>query len=789
MSEHFPGPPELGRGLVIAGGSPLPSDWSAVPRVRVDESALAEPAQAVAALHEAWVNRRRVVVELAVSVEQLRQTQQTTIAPYLLQPSFEFARERLRFLVWANNYDGTRDVDAPIWWHGRLAQRLGAPPHSLADVDLDGPTWVDGGPRADLPFPVLHRESVELKRLVKTLPSLTREISGLAPDQRAAVLHRGSSARILAPAGSGKTRVLTERCAYLLECGFEPQRVTALAYNRRAARQMQERLGARRCQIRTLHALGFSLLRKHREVRLASEGELRALLGPLVKAKPLLNQDPLQPYFEALQLARLGLVHPLDVEQNSEEIPGFADIFDVYRSRLRERGWVDHDEQIYGTLELLLGDPGARQEVQRACTHLLVDEFQDLTPAFLLFIRLISAPSYQVFGVGDDDQVIYGYAGATPEYLLQFADYFPGAKPYALEVNYRCPAGIVQVASRLLSHNRLRVPKSIRCGSAPLEDPYDGLPQVILAPTADWLKTALAHLRDWLEQVSPQQIAVLARVNSLLLPMQVGLRQLGLAHQATVDATILRRTGLRSALAYLRLALYPKSMKPTDLNEALRRPNRKLRKEIVADACRCRNLVELERFSAKLDAWPASQIKAFLEDLSLLSMRLQQGLPDFFKCLRTQTEFVTAIDQLDAHGLGASSSSHRDDVLALEQTAGLYQGPSVDFEDWLNEILTPSPDADADEEKDGIRLSTVHRVKGLEWDFVMLFGVNEGIFPHHLATDLEEERRIFHVAMTRARRHCLMLVDPQRPSSFLKEMQPPRPAPEARKKKKKKKKR
>ncbi len=158
-------------------------------------------------------------------------------------------------------------------------------------------------------------------------------------------------------------------------------------------------------------------------------------------------------------------------------MPGFADGFDAYRERLAARGAVDFDEQIYGSLEALLHDGRFRRRMQAEHRHLLVDEFQDLTPAHVLLIRLLAMPEFDVFGVGDDDQTIYDHAGADPRFLVDYGEYFPGAEATALEVNYRCAVPIVDAARTLLGYNRVRVVKEIharrgrrreparRCGS------------------------------------------------------------------------------------------------------------------------------------------------------------------------------------------------------------------------------------------------------------------------------------------------------------------------------------
>lgn len=746
------GPEELGRGIVLAPGGEAPDIFREAPRYRIDERALTRPQNLLAALHGHWLERERVVIELAEEMKlRLKEPEALVIEPYDLDPRFEFSTERLKFLTWANNYDATGG--SPIWWFGRLAIRAGARPHPEAEVDLGGPIWCDGGPRCRVPFPVLHRESIGRGRLSLTLPVAPCP-DELAPDQKRAVLHEGGAARILAPAGSGKTRVLTHRFAQLLARGFACGDLTAVAYNKRAAREMGSRLEGRH-NIRTLHSLGHSLLRR----TVATPSQVRSILRGLVRVTPMLNSDPYQPYIDALAQVRLGLRRPQEVEDEREDIPGFAEAFPRYRKKLAALGLADHDEQIYGTIELLLRDPQLRAEAQLQCTHLLVDEFQDLTPAFLLLIRLLSAPGYQVFGVGDDDQVIYGYAGATPDYLVSFEDYFPGATSYQLETNYRCPRGVVRAASNLLLRNRLRVHKDVSVSS-----PLTNEPELILAPQPQWTEKSLAWIEQRLDEFEPAQIAVLSRVNALLLPLQVALRQLDIPHTRVVDLSILERTGVRTALAYWRLCRDPKHMLSEDLADALRRPNRKLKKEYIEQASRCTDRLSLQRLATRLESWPSSQLEEFLIDLAFLERRLNKSHQSFFRALRKETEFLEALDQLDSQGLGAAGSSHGDDLAALEQLAHLCD--EEDFEAWLRSWLEQDPDP-----RPGLRLSSVHRVKGLEWPCVLVFGAEQGLFPHRLAEDEEEERRIMHVALTRSQEHCALVATSQAPSPFLAEMQ------------------
>ncbi|MCU1374098.1 MAG: ATP-dependent helicase UvrD/PcrA, partial [Actinomycetia bacterium] len=228
------GPPELGRGVVVLHGDPVPDAWSGAPVVVVDDD---DPAPAVRALHDAWSNRMPVVISLAVDAESFRAPVSIAEEPWTLGPRFELWHDRLHFLVWANTYDARGGIE-PVWWWARKAQRLGASPSAVADITLpDGtPAWVDGGPRGwvDVTNEVVHRESVEAGRL-SVEPAPVAVTAALAPDQLAAVAHGAGPARIVAPAGSGKTRVLTERLRHLLlDRGYERDGVLAVAYNKKA---------------------------------------------------------------------------------------------------------------------------------------------------------------------------------------------------------------------------------------------------------------------------------------------------------------------------------------------------------------------------------------------------------------------------------------------------------------------------------------------------------------------------------------------------------------------------
>ncbi len=252
------------------------------------------------------------------------------------------------------------------------------------------------------------------------------------------------------------------------------------------------------------------------------------------------------PYLEALSEVRLGLIDPNVVEAQRDDVAGFGAMFDQYRDKLHADHAIDHDEQIYGAIEVLLQSPDVRRAFQQEARHLLVDEFQDLTPAQLLLLRLVAAPTYDVFGVGDDDQVIYGYAGADPEFLINYDRYFPGGTHHALSTNYRCPEAVVSATRNLLSYNRRRIDKAIVAAKAPTG------PDALTVETAAPERVAHAaadQVAAWLAAgAAPTDIAVLGRVNSVLLPAQLLLGEADVPSWTPVSIAVLNRTGTRTAL-------------------------------------------------------------------------------------------------------------------------------------------------------------------------------------------------------------------------------------------------
>ena len=790
----MPGPPELGRGVVVSPGMSPPEPWIQAPRLSIRPETLADPSAAVARLQRAWFAREPVVVEMGVDSAEL-QVRETCLRPvHDLDPHFEFSRERLHFLVWANSYDARSGES--IWWHGRKATRRfadqGVQETGAADIELaDGTAlYVDGGPFAPSPLSsgvgVVHRWNSEAGSL-STVGHLPPD-ADLAPDQLAAVSHSTGGARVIAPAGSGKTRVLTERLRHLIAGrGVEPTTVTALAYNRRAADELIERSGSqatpRRPHIRTLNSLGQWICDTsggQGRLRVLEEPSVRDLVQQVFPVRRQANTDTVLPYIDALSAVRLGLTSPSRVEELIPDAQGLADGFETYREALAEAGAVDFDEQIYRSIEILLRDPDARSVAQGRCRHLLVDEFQDLNAAHMLLIRLLCAPAYSCFGVGDDDQVIYGYTGATPEYLINFGNYFPGAHNYALEINYRCPPAVVGAATSVLSYNVERIAKTT--GSPP--DRSDDLPDfvpplagrgpvaVVGARSEELPKTALSAISSWLKGgVPPQEIAVLTRVNSSLLPIQVALVEAGIPCNAPLDRKALERTGVRTALAYLRMGLNPGALGRDDVQQTIRRPSRGIAPNVVAMATErgTTSVTDIGRLAKRLSGRDGPKLTAYADALYAVAATTSSSTAAVVRAIRVQVGLGETMDVLDSSRREADRSTHTDDLVALESVAALHPD-AASFEAWLRDLLARPPSSGP-----GVLLSTIHRIKGREWEHVIIYGASQGLLPHRLSDDEEGERRVFHVALTRAIRQVVVLADAEAPSPFVAELDGSRP--------------
>ena len=775
------GPASLSRNLVVCDVRDVPADWSTAPRVFIDPAVIADPGHVVALAQARAITGESIVFVLDPStIAALRSS--ALIGEdrplHLLGPRWTPLAERLQHLVWANSID-LCEPGKPRFAMVESAMRCGARPSTAEEpgdvIAPDGtPRWLDGGPiRYSAPVDgvaVVHRISLD-HRSLRPFRDTNDTNADLAADQRAAVTHAGGAARIIAPAGSGKTRVLTERARHQLRQWQLPASAVCLvAFNKRAQEEMRQRTAdLPGVQVRTLNAIALAVVNgappfapRSTTVRTIDESEVRRLIGKLVVFPRKRNADPISPWIEALSLARLGLRAPADVEALYDgEVDGFAEVFPTYRRELARGGVVDFDDQIFRAIEILAGDVVARAAAQRACRVLLVDEFQDLTPAHLLLVRLLAGPDAAVFGVGDDDQTIYGYNGADPAWLIDFAQLFPGAGDHPLEVNYRCPGGLVTVAERLLRHNTRRVPKIIRAASA---DPAGWRADDTGDSVAATVATVAAHVAAG---AAAADIAVLTRVNSLIAPVQVGLAAIGVPTVGGVGVEFLERTAVRAALSWLRLATAGDNSRfsASDLAEALRRPSRPLHPNVSKWVTEQTSLDGLRRLAQRLTAErEVERVLSFAADIERLQVMAatRATTAQLLRTVRDAVGLASSITTLDLNRRGMNRAAQSDDLTAVAQLAEQHADPRT-FEAWLRDCLQ------APRSTSGVTLATVHRVKGQEWPYVIVHHAEADQFPHRLSEDTEEERRLFHVAITRASRH-VTIVTQDRPSPFVDEL-------------------
>ncbi len=283
---------------------------------------------------------------------------------------------------------------------------------------------------------------------------------------------------------------------------------------------------------------------------------------------------------------------------------------------------------------------------------------------------------------------------------------------------------------------------------------------------------AVEIITGWQDSgVEPGDIAVLARVNSALLPVQVACAESGIACTTPLGVKALGRTGIRTAFAYLRIGSDPDHIRREDVRDTVRRPSRGIAPMVVDMLTKARptSTTDIRRLAGRLSGRDVPKLLAYADDLDTVARAASRSTAAALRAIGEGIGLNGTMDVLDSSRREADRSTHADDLVALEAVAALHPEAST-FEEWLRGVLTRPP-----AEGPKVLLSTVHRIKGKEWGNVIVFGATEGLFPHRLSDDEEGERRVFHVALTRARDRVAVLADADAPSAFLAELDGSRP--------------
>ena len=620
-------------------------------------------------------------------------------------------------------------------------------------------------------------------------------LDALNPPQREAVTHGSGPLLVLSGAGSGKTRVLTYRIAYLLEAGMaRPGEITAVTFTNKAAREMRERVDALVAGgpaigfVGTFHRWALNLLRRYPEpaglpprFSILDGDDQRALITRILKD---LGHDGRDPSPRAV-LARIsaaanagrgpssldGAVAPLDRVA--------AEAWRRYREVKREAGAIDFDDMLSLALAVLREDAAVRAEVRRRARWLLVDEFQDTNQLQLDLLALALDGDRNLTAVGDEDQSIYRWRGAEMENILSFERHFPGARVVALEQNYRSTETILATAGALIARNVLRRGKNLfttRTGGDPVR-------LFIAEDERSEARWVAERIEEHALERRLGEIAVLMRTNAQTRPFEEELTRRRLAYRVIGGLRFWQRAEVKDAIAYLRLLV-----RPEDVIAFQRVVN------VPARGIGAATMDTLARH-AETSATPLPVAAAELPES--LTPRARQALGGFFGLLAEGRTLRAELDPgdlvgwlLEASGLLAlydgpepEKIARRENLAQLAAAVAEAAAAGQELEEFLDGVALLEEGDDTDG-NDSVSLMTLHAAKGLEFDVVFLAGLEDGLLPHASTRDdvdgLEEERRLAYVGMTRARRWLALSAarsrflfgqrQPTRPSRFLLEL-------------------
>ncbi len=611
----------------------------------------------------------------------------------------------------------------------------------------------------------------------------------LDPAQREAVRHRGSHLLVLAGAGSGKTRVLTHRLAALIGEGVAPERILAVTFTNKAAEEMAERVGALvgpgpagRLWLSTFHRFGLRMLQVEASRKggqrfvVFDQGDSVGLVRELLRRTGAAGGQKLDAaaVHQRISLWKGGMVPPEQVPSEGDDYHQAARaVYADYEESLRAMHAVDFDDLV--TLPArLLEEPDVAARWRGRFAHVLVDEFQDTSRAQLLLLQRLTGERTQVCVVGDDDQAIYGWRGAHVEHIVRFERYFRGARMVKLEVNYRSRAPIVEAADRVATAAR-RERHEKRLRSARGEGPPVEL-WALPDPAAEAQAVVAEIRRLQLDEKRPaEHFAILYRSSKLSAAFEEELRVAGLPYRVAGGTAFYDRKEVKDALAYLRVAAHPydelslrriANQPPRGLGPAsLQRlaEHARARRISLAAALREAELVEGLGSAARTAALRLGHT------LGEAGQRLRRGEPSA-QVARWLLETVGLRDELEREREPDRPSRRWANVesllRALERFDRGERGEGATLRQFLVQLaLRPEGGG----ERGGgrfVTLSTLHAAKGLEWPVVFLVGCVEGVLPHRRVlgptvrdaapTDVEEERRLFYVGITRARERLVL---------------------------------
>ena len=641
-------------------------------------------------------------------------------------------------------------------------------------------------------------------------------LSQLNESQKAAVMYNEGPSLVIAGAGSGKTRVLTCKIAYLLEViGLQPYQIMALTFTNKAAREMKERIAqmvgsekARYLAMGTFHSQFSKILRAEasyiglpRDFTVYDTADSKSLIKAIVKE---MNLDD-KVYKPSVVLGRISsaknkMMTPENYMESSDvksdfvnRMPKVKQIYVEYQRRLVQAGAMDFDDMLCYTNRLFAQHPEVLEKYQNRFQYILVDEYQDTNYAQYLIVKALAAKHRRVCVVGDDSQSIYAFRGADISNILQFQKEYAESKLFKLEQNYRSTQVLVQAANSLIAHNRGRIPKKVFSENEAGE-PIQLLTAYSDTEEANILAMRIAALRQRVGE-SYGDMAVLYRINAQSRVLEDALRNQMIPYRIYGGQSFYQRKVIKDVLAYLRLLVNPadeeafkrcvnypaRGIGDTTVNKVKERAAQMqvslfevaanpLQYNLQVNQGTARKLIEFTRFIQQL-AQQASQINAY----ELAKQVVQASGLDALLRASSDIETKTDLQNIDELLTGINEYVEKQ----LEET-----GVEPTLSAYLVEVsLLTDQDAQENDEIERVTLMTVHAAKGLEFSTVFVVGLEEELFPscrEESNESLEEERRLLYVAITRAKKRCFLLYAKSRfrngktnyvsPSRFLKEI-------------------
>ena len=618
-------------------------------------------------------------------------------------------------------------------------------------------------------------------------------IEELNESQRAAVLYNEGPSLVIAGAGSGKTRVLTYKIAYLLENGYEPWNILALTFTNKAAREMKERIGrqvgdkrARHLWMGTFHSVFSRILRAEaRHIGFTSQftiydtDDSKSLIRSIIKEMKLDDKA----YRPGAVLARISnaknhLVSPSGYAANKEayegdlaaKMPAIRDIYCRYWERCRQAGAMDFDDLLVYTYMLFRDNPDVLARYTEQFRYILVDEYQDTNYAQHSIVLQLSKERKQVCVVGDDAQSIYSFRGADIDNILYFTKIYPGTKVFKLEQNYRSTQTIVQAANSLIEKNECQIRKEVfsekeKGESIGVFQAYSDVEE------GEIVVNKIAELRRN-HHYEYSDFAILYRTNAQSRVFEEALRKRSMPYKIYGGLSFYQRKEIKDIIAYFRLVVNPND------EEAFKRiinyPARGIGDTTVGKiiAAATANgvslwavMCELPTYGLNINKGTHAKLQGFRELIeSFIAQLPEKNAAEIGTEMIRQSGIINEVCQDNTPENLSRKENIQELANGLEDFCAmrLEEGnPNVSLMDFLAEVsLLTDQDSDKEGDNEKIVLMTVHSAKGLEFRNVFVVGLEENLFPSGMAGNsvrgMEEERRLFYVAITRAEEHCFL---------------------------------